>query len=82
LLYAQVRRGPPGNQEGSHYGILDLKTTSKILTGILLFRETKYKGWTQKDDDGMIKWSKSMVQWLETHHFGKEEMETPNNHGS
>ncbi|KAH7090029.1 chondroitin AC/alginate lyase [Auriculariales sp. MPI-PUGE-AT-0066] len=39
-------------------------------------------GWTQQDDDGMVDWSKKFIQWMETHHFGKEEMTTPNNHGS
>ncbi|KAH7090027.1 chondroitin AC/alginate lyase [Auriculariales sp. MPI-PUGE-AT-0066] len=82
LVYSQVIRGPPGTQEGRHEGVLDLKTTSKILTGILLFRETKYSGWTQQDDDGMVDWSKKMANWLATHHFGKDEMAAPNNHGS
>jgi len=30
----------------------------------------------------MVKWSNDFIHWLETDHFGKEESETPNNHGS
>lgn len=80
LEYTQVIRGPKWT--ASHYGVLDLKTTAKILTAILLFRETKYAGWTKEYDDGMVKWSNDFIHWLETDHFGKEESETPNNHGS
>jgi len=84
LDYSQVIRGPPGNQTGSHYGVLDVKTTAKILTAILLFRETNYTGWTQTDDQAMVKWANQFVNWLETDptKFGQEEMATPNNHGS
>ncbi|KZV91347.1 chondroitin AC/alginate lyase [Exidia glandulosa HHB12029] len=81
LNYSQVIRGP-GVQVGNHYGVLDMKTTSKILTAILLFRKAPYAGWTAELDGKMVNWSQRFIKWLETHPFGKDEGSTPNNHGT
>ncbi|EJD51798.1 chondroitin AC/alginate lyase [Auricularia subglabra TFB-10046 SS5] len=81
LNFSQVIRGPQ-KQTGSHYGVLDMKTISKVATGIFLFRETKYKGWTSEDDSKMVNWSKGFINWLENSEFGKDERATPNNHGT
>lgn len=55
----------------------DMKTTSKILSAILLFRQAPYSGWTNELDTKMRSWSKRFINWLETHPFGKDEGSTP-----
>lgn len=81
LNYSQVRRGP-GVQTGRSFGVLDMKNIAKVATGILLFRETKYPGWTVEDDRKMVTWSNAFIKWLEEHEFGQTEGSTENNHGT
>ncbi|PFH51147.1 hypothetical protein AMATHDRAFT_143319 [Amanita thiersii Skay4041] len=81
LNYAQMQRGPDG-QTGSHTGVLDLKSMSKVVSGILLLREGKSSAWTPDIDAQMVAWSKEYITWLETAHIAIEEAHAENNHGT
>ncbi|CAE7221817.1 unnamed protein product [Rhizoctonia solani] len=81
LNYSQLLRGP-GEQTGTHTGILDLKCMSKLTSGILVLRKGKAPEWTQALDDGLNAWAKQYISWLTTSQMGLEEKVSPNNHGS
>ncbi|KAF8624700.1 hypothetical protein AX17_007031 [Amanita inopinata Kibby_2008] len=81
LNYAQVIRGP-GNQYGTHTGVLDLKCFTKIASAILIFRKGKTPDWTADLDNKMIAWANEYISWLETARLALEEGDAENNHGS
>ncbi|CAE6506729.1 unnamed protein product [Rhizoctonia solani] len=81
LNYSQMLRGP-GEQVGSHTGILDLKCMSKVTSGVLLLRKGHADEWTQALDDGLNAWVKQYIAWLTGSEMGLGEKLSPNNHGS
>jgi hypothetical protein len=72
LNYAQVLRGP-GEQKGSSFGVLDLKCMSKVVSGVLLLRESKAPGWTQGMDEGLNGWAREYIGWLTSSPLALEE---------
>jgi hypothetical protein len=81
LNYAQMQRGPNG-QNGTHTGVLDLKSMTKIVSGLLILRKGNSPDWTTDLDNQMITWSKSYIQWLETSPIALGEANADNNHGT
>ncbi|KAI0074707.1 chondroitin AC/alginate lyase [Panus rudis PR-1116 ss-1] len=81
LNYAQVQRGP-GSPNGTHTGILDLKSMVKILNGVLILRGGKAPEWTSEVDNGLVEWTKEYIPWLQTAKIAIEEKDSLNNHGS
>ena len=81
LNYAQLLRGP-GEQKGSHTGVLDLKCMSKLVSGVLLLRQGQAPEWTATLDDGLNAWVKEYITWLTTNSLALEEKAATNNHGS
>ncbi|CEL56846.1 hypothetical protein RSOLAG1IB_08124 [Rhizoctonia solani AG-1 IB] len=81
LDYAQLLRGP-GEQKGSHTGILDLKCMAKLTSGILVLREGRSAEWNKTLDDGLNAWVKQYTVWLTTSEHALKEKAAPNNHGS
>ncbi|KAG8713018.1 hypothetical protein FRC11_013561 [Ceratobasidium sp. 423] len=81
LNYSQLLRGP-GEQVGSHTGVLDLKCMSKLTSGVLLLREGQAPEWNKTMDDGLNAWVKQYIVWLTTSEQGLGERNATNNHGS
>ncbi|KAI0061087.1 chondroitin AC/alginate lyase [Artomyces pyxidatus] len=81
LNYGQVQRGP-GQQVGTHTGVLDLKGMAKLVNGILILRLGKSPDWTSDLDAQLIAWSRTYIQWLETSPIALDEAAATNNHGS
>ncbi|CAE6458960.1 unnamed protein product [Rhizoctonia solani] len=81
LNFAQLLRGP-GEQKGSHTGILDLKCMSKLTSGVLLLREGQAPEWNKTMDDGLNAWVKQYLVWLTTSEIALGERNATNNHGS
>lgn len=81
LQYAQMQRGPKG-QVGTHTGVLDLKTMSKITSALLVLREGKSTSWTTSQDNAMNTWITAYLKWLQTNPIGTEELAATNNHGT
>ncbi|CAE6452121.1 unnamed protein product [Rhizoctonia solani] len=79
--YGQLLRGP-GEQKGSHTGVLDMKCMTKLTSAVLLLRKAKAPEWTQALDDGLNAWVKQYIVWLTTNALALEEKAAPNNHGS
>ncbi|KAJ7591610.1 alginate lyase-domain-containing protein [Mycena floridula] len=81
LNFAQLKRGPDG-QVGQHTGILDLKTFTKIVTGILILRKGQSPDWTDDVNTQMNAWANEYIPWLETNDIALGERRALNNHGS
>jgi hypothetical protein len=81
LNFAQMKRGPDG-QVGSRTGVLDLKSMTKIVTGILILRQGDSTDWTTELDERMNAWSRQYITWLETSPLALDEGDSANNHGS
>ncbi len=78
LNYGQIV--PGDGDSGRCYGIIETKDLPKVLDSIGLIRSSK--AWTLDDQNGMIKWFDSYLEWLLTSPLGKEEAERINNHGT
>ncbi|KAF7304136.1 Chondroitin AC/alginate lyase [Mycena indigotica] len=81
LKYAQMRLGPTG-QLGTFTGILDLRMMAKVVSGVLILRETKAAAWTQDIDSAFVKWCKAYINWLQTAPTAQEARDAKNNHGT
>ncbi|KAJ1303043.1 hypothetical protein OPQ81_011244 [Rhizoctonia solani] len=81
LNYSQLLRGP-GEQKGSHNGVLDLKCMTKLTSGVLLLREGQAPEWNKTVDDGLVAWAKRYIVWLTTSELGLGERNATNNHGT
>ncbi|XP_006455104.1 hypothetical protein AGABI2DRAFT_226405 [Agaricus bisporus var. bisporus H97] len=81
LNYGQVKRGP-GNSNGTHTGLLDLKCMTKVVNGILILRKTNSSAWPGDMDSGMNTWVQQYIAWLETATIANEEQSAANNHGT
>lgn len=55
---------------------------AKLATGILLFREGNYTGWTTDFDRQVVAWLQEYTDWLATGDMGQEELAFDNNHGT
>ncbi|KAI9507103.1 chondroitin AC/alginate lyase [Russula earlei] len=85
LNYAQIVRGTgPGsnNGTGSHMGVLDLKSMTKIVSSVLVLRAGNAPGWTSAIDAGLVNWTTQYIGWLTTSPIALNESITPSNHGS
>ncbi|CAE6466713.1 unnamed protein product [Rhizoctonia solani] len=81
LNFAQLLRGP-GEQTGTHTGILDLKCMTKLTSGVLVLREGRSAEWNKTLDDGLNAWVKQYMVWLTTSEQALGEKAAPNNHGT
>ncbi|CAE6445363.1 unnamed protein product [Rhizoctonia solani] len=81
LNFSQLLRGP-GEQIGSHTGLLDLKCMTKLTSGILVMRKGGAPEWTKELDDGLVAWVKEYLGWLGSSALALGEKLSPNNHGS
>jgi hypothetical protein len=69
--YAQVIRGPPGNQTGTFTGILDFRGLVNVVNAVLVLRETGSQGWAGYDE-GMREWAGKYLGWLQGSDQGKQ----------
>jgi hypothetical protein len=81
LNYAQMIRGP-GGQNGTHLGVLDLKTMTKLANGLLILRNGNNSDWTTELDNQMVAWTKEYIKWLQTNPLALQEGAATNNHGT
>ncbi|KAI0042157.1 chondroitin AC/alginate lyase [Auriscalpium vulgare] len=81
LNFGQVQRGP-GDQVGSHTGVLDLKGMSMIVSGVLILRIGKAPEWTADIDNQLNAWAWDYMSWLENNPIALKERAATNNHGS
>ncbi|KAI0795475.1 chondroitin AC/alginate lyase [Abortiporus biennis] len=81
LQFAQMRRGP-GNEKGTHEGILDLKCMAKVVSAVLILRDRQSANWPSDVDGQLNEWAKTYIQWLQTADIALEEAAATNNHGS
>jgi hypothetical protein len=77
LQYAQAIRG---STTGTRYGIIDTLHLVEVVRAIEAMQESRV---LSKDELDEIKsWFADYLQWMTTHTYGIEEMESPNNHAT
>ncbi|KAI0342361.1 chondroitin AC/alginate lyase [Trametopsis cervina] len=81
LNYGQMQRGPKG-QNGTHTGVLDLKSMAKVVNGVLILRNGKAPEWTADIDGQFVAWSNQYIGWLQSSPIALKEKASTNNHGS
>ncbi|KAF7329635.1 Chondroitin AC/alginate lyase [Mycena kentingensis (nom. inval.)] len=81
LNYGQMRLGPDG-QTGAFTGILDLRGMVKVVSAVLILRDTNARAWTDALDDAFVAWCKKYIAWLETAEIAKEAASAENDHGT
>lgn len=76
LNYAQAIKG---ENEGRGAGMIDARHLQKVIDAIGLIKADK--NWTAADQQGMVTWFGSFLNWMQTSPNGKHELNAPNNHG-
>lgn len=79
LNYGQTVPGH-NNGMGRGFGIIDTYSFIEMLEGVELLRASDR--YTKKDQQGMLAWFESYLDWMLTSPVGTEEFEAPNNHGT
>ncbi|HEX7903073.1 MAG TPA: alginate lyase family protein [Chitinophagaceae bacterium] len=77
LNFAQAIKG---TNTGRGAGVIDSRHFIKLVDAIGLLKESK--SWSAADQEGMKKWIGEFLTWMQTSEVGKDEMDTPNNHGA
>ncbi len=77
LNYGQAIKG---QNTGRGAGLIDSRHFIKVVDGIGLLQGSRY--WTDEDQRGMQQWFADFLDWMQTSTIGKDEMDTPNNHGA
>ena len=72
LNYAQVVRGP-GADTGTHTGVLDLKSMTKVADAVLILRGGNAPEWTEAIDSGLVNWTTSYIGWLTSNELALQE---------
>jgi len=68
-----------GVNTGRGAGVIDSRHYIKVVDAIGLLRDSK--SWKPEDQKGMEKWFAAFLDWMHNSPVGKDEMDTPNNHG-
>lgn len=55
--YAQVIRGPPGDEEGGHERVLDFRGLVKVLNTVQVLRAANSPEWTGEVERAMQDWA-------------------------
>lgn len=77
LKYAQI---VPGSQIGSPQGILEMSAVIQLFNGVALISNSG--DWSAEDDDGLAKWFKEYLLWLENDSAPTEERKAVDHHGT
>jgi hypothetical protein len=77
LLYAQAIKG---RATGRGIGIIDTIHLMEVAQGILVMQQAKSVNQQQLAE--VKDWFAQYINWLQTHSYGKDEMEAKNNHGT
>ncbi|KAL0950992.1 hypothetical protein HGRIS_007737 [Hohenbuehelia grisea] len=83
INYGQIVRGPgPKGQQGTFTGILDLRSTVKVVNAMTVLRVLESPQWTTDLDQAMSNWMSEYTNWLVSSAIGQDTATRPNNHGS
>lgn len=78
LNFAQ---GVPGVAEGRHTGVLDGRYfATRVVDALQLLRHAP--GWHSADEQGVQRWFRDYLHWLQHSPLALQEAAAPNNHGS
>ena len=77
LNFAQAIKG---TNTGRGAGIIDSRHFIKLVDAIGLLKGSR--SWSAAGQEGMKKWFGEFLVWMQTSEVGKDEMDTPNNHGA
>lgn len=77
LLYAQAIKG---RFTGRGIGIIDTIHLVEIAQSIIVLNNAGV--FTVQEIEDIKQWFREYIQWLTTHQYGKDEMNTKNNHGT
>jgi len=69
-----------GKHDGGGSGIIDTHLLPKVIDGIGLL--TGSPSLTKEIEEGMVKWFRDYINWLQASKNGKHESQAKNNHGS
>ena len=70
----------PGVADGRASGLIELRNITRILGVIHVLQ--KSKSFQGDVSDGMVKWSRNLLDWCLTSKIGRKEATSENNHGS
>lgn len=77
LLYAQAIKGI---NTGRGIGIIDAISLIEVVKSVEILQESPYL--SENDALPIKKWFSQFLEWLNTHPYGKDEMNAKNNHGT
>jgi len=77
MNYAQAI---PGRCEGRGIGIVDASRQPRLIDAVGMLQSSK--AWTERDQQGMVKWFSAFLEWLRTSEHGIKESATRNNHAT
>ena len=77
LQYAQAIRG---SSSGARFGIIDTIHLVEVVRGAEVLAESPALSKNEMDD--IKSWFADYTQWMTTHHYGIDEMESHNNHAT
>eukprot|EP00438_Fugacium_kawagutii_P014441 Skav225781 [mRNA] locus=scaffold1577:229769:230947:+ [translate_table: standard] len=77
LTYAQ---GVPGHCDGRCYGIVDSENLPELVDAVGLLESAAC--WRASDQQGLVQWFDSFLEWLRSSKLGREEDGTKNNHAT
>ena len=70
----------PGVADGRASGLIELRNITRILNVIHVLQ--KSKSFQGEVSDGMVKWSRNLLDWSLTSKIGRQESAAQNNHGT
>ncbi len=76
----QYSQAVPGRSNGRGPGVLDGRHTALVIDAVGMLRGSR--SWTAEDDTALRAWFSRYVTWLTESDNGKDESDSPNNHGT
>ena len=70
--YAQVIRGPPGNQQGGYEGVLDFRSLVRVVNAVQVMRAMNSPEWTSDVEEGLKEWATQYLDWLQNSTQGQK----------
>ena len=70
--FAQVVRGPPGDQRGEYIGILDFRSIVKVVNAVQILKRSASPDWTGEVEGAFQAWTAKYLDWLMTSPQGQK----------